>query len=267
MSTTIGKYVSLIEANPDLSSELEKELILEAKGGNEESKEKLFSSYLKLVYSIANKYTVQNIEKVDLIGEGILGLEDALERFDPDRNFRFSAPAKWWVKARIMRYVRENIRGFSIPPDASSKILHVSQAIERLRREIGDNPTNKEVGDDLGFNESYVSFLRKFLMPSVSLDKTTDQDCEGNGNALQNLLQDDRNNAKETLIRNDSVSNVKKAIHFLSKPQRQVIEGRYGLNGEVKTLKEIGTELQITPERVRQIQRFAEKRLLDWMDR
>ena len=267
MSTTIAKYINLIELTPDLNYETEKELIQKAQEGNAQAKNSLFSAYLKLVFSIANRYEVQNIKKEDLIQEGVLGLEDALKAFDLSRNLRFSAPAKWWVKARIMKYVRENIRGFSIPPDASSKILHVSQSIERLKKEIGETPSNKEVGDELGFAESHVSFLRKFLIPSVSLNDMLGSGEEGGQQvSIQDLLHDDRNNAQESLIRDDGVCCIKKAMGFLPKTHRKVIEDRYGLEGDSKTLQEIGKELGVTSERVRQIQRAAEKKLLDWMN-
>lgn len=267
MSTLSKNYINIINNNTNLDQEEEFELIKQAQNGDKNAKEKLFNCYLELVVGIARKYATYPILEEDLIQEGLLGLEDILKVFNPEKNRRFSAPAKFWIKSRILQYMEENMRTFSIPSNTSCKILKISKTIEKLNKENNHNPSNKEIGNYLGYTEGYVSFLRKFLSLPISIDVEQCKYENSNSLSIKDLIEDDRNIASESCIINDGVDKVRKSINLLPEIQRKVIKSRYGLNGDEKTLKEVGKELNLTAERVRQIQVQAENKLLFLMGR
>lgn len=269
-----SNYKNIIDSSIDLSPQKELELINEARHGNIQSKSDLFSAYLKLVFGIAKNYHIQTLNLTDLIHEGVLGLEDALKRFEPERGYRFATVARWWVKAHILKYIRSNIRMFDVPTGTSGKIFAINKSIEKISKEQSHAPTNKEIGLDLNLNESKVSFLRKFLNPSVSINATIEND-NGSTNEIQDLLFDDRDNGRESLIRNDGIKKIRLAINKLSPIQRIIIQYRYGLNGKERTLKQVSNKLfklKITPkpltiERIRQIQNQSEEKLKALIDK
>jgi RNA polymerase primary sigma factor len=257
VSSTIKNYISIIESTKNLSFPQEKKLIVKAKNQNVVAKSHLFSAYLKMVFKIAKYYKIKNIFLEDLIEEGILGLEDALERFNIERGNRFSTMARWWVRARILKYIRKNIRIFEVPTATSDKILAINKSIERLDKKLHMPPSNKEIADDLGMKEIKVEFLRKYLIPSVSMN----QKINNGDKTIQDLFTDDRNNSREALLRIDNIEKIKEALVKLEQRERSIIEYRYGLKGKEMTLKQVGKKLQLTPERIRQIQNGAEAKL------
>lgn len=262
MSKILKNYISIIKSTKNLSFEQEKDFILGAQEGNIKAKSDLFSAYLKMVFKIAKGYKIKNILTEDLVAEGVIGLEDALKHFDISRGYRFSTMARWWVRAKILSYIRRNIRIFDVPSATSDKIFAINKSIEKLGKSNNQSPTNNEIALDLGLKESKVSFLRKYLIPSVSLN----QKIEKTGNAdsgqiIQDLFVDDRNNAKETLIRNDGINKIREALIKLPLRQKIIIEYRYGLKGKELTLKQISKKLNLTTQRIHQIQNKAEAKL------
>lgn len=261
MSSTIAKYISIIENTPDLTQEEETRLIKAIRKGDIKAKEKFFNSFTKLVLGVAKHYTIQNIALEDLVEEGFLGIESALETFDISMGNRFSTHAKWWVQAKIKKHIRANIRPFNVPTGATGKIFAINKSIEKLGKQLTHTPTNQEIAQDVNLDEAKTAFYRKFLNPSLSVNELI-SDQENGSTELEDLLVDDRNDGREALIRNDGIKKVKEAIEKLSPIQRSIIEYRYGLKGtDDLTLKKVGDKLDLTAERVRQIQNQAEVKL------
>ncbi len=268
----INHYLNIIKSSETLSATQEKDIILKAQKGNKECKSLLFSAYLKMVFKIARGYKIKNIFLEDLIAEGIVGLEDALKHFDLKRGYRFSTMARWWVRAKILSYIRKNIRIFEIPTATSDKIFAINKSIEKLDKRLNRHPKNEEIAYDIGLKESKVAFLRKFLIPAVSLNQTIDEHDansrphDSSNQTLQDLFEDDRDNSKEYLLRIDGINKVREALEQLPDNQRIIIEYRYGLKGKDLTLKQISKKMNLTTQRIHQIQKKAEiklKRLID----
>jgi RNA polymerase sigma factor (sigma-70 family) len=271
MPNIINKYILPIDNIHNLSKEEEKKLILQAKKRGPDAlaaKTQLFQSHLRLILKIINQYKVQNIQTQDLFQEGLMGFEDALKRFDVNKNCRFSTIAQWWVKAKILKYIRKNLRIFDVPHTASNQIILINKRLQKLSQELEHLPSDKELAENLNIKEEKLKFLRKFLIPSVSINKNVYIDNSLlKKTSIQDFLTDDRNNALETLLRNDGIKAVKKYLTKLTPIQRTIIEYRYGLNGQKLTLKQVGKKLNLTAERVRQIQNKTKIQLKHLMDK
>ncbi len=203
----------------------------------------------------------------DLISEGVIGLEIALENFDISKNIRFSTYARHWIKSRINTFFRENIRPFSIPLKTSSRIFQINSCYETLNKELSRIPTSKEIGERLKLDGNYVDFLRKYLLPVVELNQNIDNGIHDFNQPIE-LIIDDRNTPYESTLRNDSVKAIKKAILCLTSVEQRIINYRYGLDcNKILTLSEVGIKMKMTGERIRQIQNSAEERLSKIIDK
>lgn len=273
-SDTIQKYLSIIEKNKNLSAEIEADLIFKAKKGDGKAKEELFKAFFNKVLEVAKEYSghVETFE--DLIQEGMIGLERALEGFKPEMKWRFSTYSKWWIRAYVVKYFSDNIRGFKVPVEVSVKLYRINQTIERLSKDLLREPTDAEIASQLEMEENHVNFLRKYLYPHFSIDAPITQCDTSFGPKLfigENLADDHKDNARESLIRKDTVEQIRKALDTLSPRERFIIEHRYNINGESDdegmTLEEVGKLVKLTPERVRQIQRDTEAKLKKKLNR
>lgn len=267
-SKTIQNYLAIIDKNKNLTVEIEEDLIHKAKKGDQKAKEELFKAFFNKVLEVAKEYSghVETFE--DLIQEGMMGLECALQRFKPEMKWRFSTYSKWWIRAYIVKYFSDNIRGFKVPVEVSVKLYRINQTTERLSKDLLREPTDAEIADQLGMEENHVNFLRRYLQPHFSIDAPITQCDTSLGTKLfvgENLADDHKDNARESLIRKDTVEQIRKALDTLSPRERFIVEHRYNINGESDdegmTLEEVGKLVKLTPERVRQIQRDAETKL------
>lgn len=246
-------YLNEIGANPLLTPEQELTFSRLARQGDAEARQKMIEHNLRLVVNIAKHYLNRGMPLLDLVEEGNLGLIHALEKFDPERGFRFSTYATWWVRQNIERAIMNQSRTIRLPVHVVKELNSVLRAMRHLEascaRETGveeiaqllDKPV-EEVRQVLALNEHVASLDAPLdIDPSLSIGES---------------LADDAAETPEMQIQTAEVEHlVTEWIGMLSDKQRQVIEYRYGLNGcEVATLEDLAERLSLTRERVRQIQ-------------
>ena len=246
-------YLNEIGANPLLTPEQELDYSRRARQGDETARQKMIEHNLRLVVNIAKHYLNRGMPLLDLVEEGNLGLIHALDKFDPERGFRFSTYATWWIRQNVERAIMNQSRTIRLPVHVVKDLNSVLRAMRRLEassaRETGleeiaqllDKPV-EEVRQVLALNEHVASLDAPLeIDPSLSIGES---------------LADESAETPETQIQIAEVEHlVTEWIGMLGEKQRQVIEFRYGLNGcEVATLEELAERLSLTRERVRQIQ-------------
>lgn len=256
MSEAVKNYLEIISKSKDLSKE--EEIICINNIDNPIYKQKLFESYLKLVVGIAKRYSFLKIPLEDLIQEGITGLQAALEKFDVSKECRFSTIATWWIKCKILSYVKDNMRVFRIPSNYSSKIQSVSKAAYTLYAENNKYPSNKDIAEYLSISVGEVERLKSFLLPVQSFNERVYTNSEEV--YLEDTIEDEGKNALEALVYFEDIQFIQNALNKLPEIQKFILINRYGLeNNKEKTLKQIGRELNLSSERVRQLQEEAER--------
>jgi RNA polymerase sigma factor (sigma-70 family) len=266
-SLTLDYYIKTARNTKRLSNEVELEYAKKAKSKNKKISEKyknlLFEANYGMVISVASRYAEHRQTMEDLVQQGATALDKALELFDPKKKTRFSTYAQWWVRAFIAKHFSNNVRSFKVPEAVCLRLHHLNKSIEKLSKILGRTPTNEELAEETGHAEKYLLFLRKYLMPHFTLDaQVMGKSGRPFSTVGDSLTMNDRDDASESLIRVDGINKMKDAVSKLEPNERFVIENRYGLNDcDEQTLAEVGKRMNLTAERIRQIQIDAEKRL------
>ena len=253
-------YLNEIGQSPLLTAEEELGYARATREGDFPARQKMIEHNLRLVVSIAKHYLNRGLTLADLIEEGNLGLIHALEKFDPERGFRFSTYATWWIRQSIERAIMNQSRTVRLPAHVVKELNVVLRALRHLETHglLGQDrePTLDDVAHLLGKPVEKVRKVLGYNEHITSLDAPFDSDA---GTSVGDQLADEDAPSPELLLHNTEIEAwVKQWLDELSERQREVIERRYGLNGhEVATLEQLAGTLKVTRERVRQIQAEA----------
>jgi RNA polymerase primary sigma factor len=255
----LAKYLAHIGQGNLLTHQEEIDLSMRAKAGDKRARQRLIEKNLRLVVSVAKKYRGYGLPFEDLIQEGNIGLMKAVEKFDPDRGFRFSTYATWWIRQAVQRAVADKGRTIRVPVHMTEKIRKVSRAISELALEIEREPTEDEVARRLDWDPDEVRLTMRAMPDATSLDQPVSS--EETASQLGDFIEDDKvSDTPDTVMREMETAHLKEAIERLPERARYVLVRRYGLDDrEPATLAELGDELDISRERVRQLQREAER--------
>lgn len=259
-------YLSEIGFSPLLTAEEEVYFSRKALLGDESARKRMIESNLRLVVKIARRYMNRGLALLDLIEEGNLGLIRAVEKFDPERGFRFSTYATWWIRQTIERGLMNQTRTVRLPIHVVKEINIYLRAARKLSQTLDREPSPEDVAELLDRPIDEVKRMLGLNERITSVDAPTGRDYE---KSLLDTIPDEQNTDPSLLLQNSDVQkHVDIWLSRLSDKQCAVVERRFGLHGlEVCTLEEIGNELGVTRERVRQIQIEAIKRLRQILDR
>ena len=220
------------------------------------AKEKLICSNLRLVISVAKKYTGRGLEFIDLIQEGNIGLMKAADRFEPEKGFRFSTYATWWIRQAITRAIADKGKAIRIPVHMHENFNKVRKARQQLKQDLHREPTAEEVTKEAQMELKEVENILCYMQDTISIDTPVgDEDSLTVGD----MVADETSvSPEETMIQYGMASEVSKLLELLTERERAVIEGRFGMrDGVPKTLEQLGNEMKVTRERVRQIEAKA----------
>ena len=259
---SVRQYLHEIGQVPLLTAEEERSLARKVQQGDEEAFRQLVAGNLRLVVSIAKKYMYRGLSIQDLIQEGNIGLMHAVEKFDPERGFRFSTYATWWIQQAMARAIADQSRDIRLPVHMGEQIIRMKRVQKELYQELGREPTNREIAKRIpGMSEARVEEIQKIAQDQVSLE-TPAGDGEADG-TLSDFIEDKAAIDPAQMLEDESIREaVQQMVDSLSPRERQVICARFGLCGEtVHTLQEIGKVYHISRERVRQIEAKALRQL------
>ena len=255
----IPGYFARIDKGDLLTHEEEIDLSKRAKQGDARARKRLIEKNLRLVVSVAKRYRGYGLPFEDLIQEGNIGLMKAVEKFDPDRGFRFSTYATWWIRQAVQRAVADKGRTIRVPVHMGDKIRKMARTYNGLSAELGREPTDEEVASGLGWTAEEAKEVSSVVPDATSLQWPLEP--REDSAELGDFIEDERtSDTPDTVMREMETAHLKVAIQRLPERARYVLIRRYGLDDrEPATLAELGEELDISRERVRQLQREAER--------
>lgn len=260
-TSNFKEYLKSIAEYPLLNADEEIELGRRIKEGDEEARQDLINSNLRLVVAVAKKYTASNLSLEDLVMEGSIGLMTAVSKFDPERKFRFSTCAVPWIKQAISKAIQENSRNIRLPAHIYQSLNQLKKALDQLATEGNTKPTAADIAKVMNIEVDEVERLLDYRKDTVSLSLSLGDDTE---DTLEDLQADTADESPvEYTERHERADQVAAMIRGLDERTQVIIKMRYGLGqpGDPEdwqnehTLEEIGAYLGITRERVRQIEK------------
>ena len=256
----VRMYLREIGRVPLLTAAQEVAFAKRIEGGDAAAKDALTEANLRLVVSIAKKYIGRGMSFLDLIQEGNLGLIRAVEKFDHARGFKFSTYATWWIRQAVTRALADQGRTIRVPVHMVEAINKQVRVSRRLLEELGRDPTDEEIADEVGIDPDRVREIRKIARDPVSLETPVGEDDDAN---LGDFVED-----KEATAPSDAATSavlrteLEGMLDTLSPRERRVLQLRFGLaDGHQRTLEEVGKRFGVTRERVRQIEAKAIRKL------
>lgn len=251
-------YFSQIKNKPLLSAEEEWDLSKRIMNGSEDAKQELIESNLRLVVKIARGFVSKDVQFLDLVQEGNIGLMKAAEKFDYKKNVRFSTYAAWWIKQAIVRSLSNKKRAIRLPHRKEEAIKRIQRTYTALSQQLSRTPSAGEVAEELGMNEEDVLSLLHASTSVVSLETETNEDS----GTLMDLCEDNSYNPDKALVEKSMQEDTLRFLEHLMEREKEILKYRFSFYGNHKyTLKTIGERMGISPETVRQIEKRAIRKL------
>ncbi len=258
----IRSYLSEIGRIPLLNADDEVQLAKKIEKGDKKAGQYLITANLRLVVSIAKKYSKSNLELLDLIQEGNIGLMRAVEKFDYKKGFKFSTYATWWIRQAITRAIADQARTIRVPVHMIETINKYNKVSNTLATKLGRPPLDEEVAKEMEVEISKIAEIKKIKQNPTSLSTPIGEEKDSK---LQDIIPDDRSQSPEDYATAEYLKNQLHGIlDSLQDRERRVLALRFGLeDGVSRTLEEVGKEFGVTRERIRQIEAKALKKLKD----
>lgn len=260
---SVRLYLREIGKIPLLTPDEEYALAQKIVAGDKKAKDKMVESNMRLVVSIAKRYSGRGLDFLDLIQEGNTGLLRAVEKFDPDKGFKFSTYATWWIRQAITRAIADQARTIRIPVHMVETINKLLRTQRRLTQELNREPSIEELAREMDMEPEKVEYVFKIKQDITSLDATVGRDGDDDDSVLGDFVEDE-----ERISPEDSASNqllkeqISDILSSLSEREQKIIKMRFGLGtGKSHTLEEVGQEFAVTRERIRQIEAKALSKL------
>ena len=256
----VKTYLKEIGRVPLLSAEEEAALARAAQAGDEDARRRLSEANLRLVVSVAKRYAGRGLPFLDLIQEGNLGLMKAAEKFEPDRGFKFSTYATWWIRQSITRAIADQARTIRIPVHMVETINKVIRVSRQLLQELGHDPSPEEISEEMNMPVDKVREILKIAQEPVSLETPIGEEEDSH---LGDFIPDEGASepseaASYTLLKEQLVD----VLSTLTPREEKVLKLRFGIeDGRTRTLEEVGKEFNVTRERIRQIEAKALRKL------
>jgi RNA polymerase primary sigma factor len=260
MDDAVKQYLKEIGRYPLLKGEEELELAERIANGDEDAKRRLIETNLRLVVSIAKRYSSQGLPLLDLVQEGNMGLMRAAQKFDYRRRNRFSTYATWWIRQAISRSIAEHSRTIHIPVHVVELIYKLKRISRKIYQETGHEPTPEQIAEEVGLPKERVIDLLSMAEQPISLDAPMADDEQYH---LADVLEDHNVVAPVDAVSKQAMrDHINRALEALNPRERIIIEMRNGLlDGHAYTLEEVSREFQLTRERIRQIEVKALRKL------
>ena len=267
---SLNQYMREIGKIKLLTREEEIKLAGAIKQGDLKAVQEMVRRNLKYVVTVANKYRGFGMSLQDLIEEGNTGLIQAAKRFDVSRNVKFITYAVWWIKQAIMHSLAEQSGTVKLPVKQAGKVTRFNKKSQEMCQDMEREPTQSEVAKSLGYNDDEINSIMRAYRTHLSLDTPLKNDEH---TPYLDLLENDNLIPYDDQIMRESLSEkVDQMLEDLSEREATILKMRFGFSGEVKTLEEVGQEIGLSRERVRQIEKRAKERLKsklqneDWVD-
>jgi RNA polymerase primary sigma factor len=264
--TAIKLYLREIGQVKLLTPQEEIDLAAKIKKGDKKAREQMIKANLRLVVKIARDYEGIGLPLLDLISEGNIGLMKAVERFDPAKGGKLSTYGSWWIKQSIKRALANQSKTIRLPVHLVDKISKMRRTAMRLQEELGREPTDEELGEELGITASRVAQMRMAAVRPASLDAPIGDEDSNN---FAEVVQDESADTPYEQLEEKTVTRMlQEMVKTLDPREATILRARFGLDGgPQKTLEEVGQKFGVTRERVRQIQNIALKKLRKMIER
>lgn len=260
---SVRMYLREIGKIPLLTGEQELELAHRIEKGDQKAKDKMAEANMRLVVSIAKRYSGRGLDFLDLIQEGNTGLLRAVEKFDASKGFKFSTYATWWIRQAITRAIADQSRTIRIPVHMVETINKLLRTQRRMTQELNREPTIEELSKELEMEPEKVEYIIKIKQDITSLDAGIGRDSDEEETSLGELIEDEDSVSPEESATSELLKeHVNEILSTLSDREQKIIRMRFGLdNGKSHTLEEVGAEFAVTRERIRQIEAKALNKL------
>lgn len=259
-SKNLKLYFQQIAKFSQLTADQEKELGRSIQNGDKDALKKMIESNLRFVVSYVKRYQGMGLGLLDLINEGNLGLIEAAKRFDPNRNVKFISYAVWWIRQAVIHALSQYSRIYNIPQKLSDQISEMNKVRSRLKKELSHEPTREEIALQMKVTQEEIEDLELMGKQNVSLsDKYFDNDITEIGDRIKDNLSP---SVEYEMIKGSIENQIREIIKGLDEKEALVLKLRFGLaDDKTHTLQEIGDKLNLTRERIRQIEKKAMRKL------